>query len=543
MSVVTVTIQCDGQTIPADTPVLSVDVRRALNRLPAATLLLQDGDVATGEFAISDSGLFKTGAVVNIAARYEGGDADARLFSGVVVRQGIEAGLGGSCLRIELRDKALKMARLRRSQVFVDSKDSDVFAKLCQAAGLQCKAEATTVQHGSLVQYDCSDWDWLVTRAEAVGMVVDVTDGQVRVVKPALGGSPALTVTWGTDVLDLEFTTDALGQDAAVEAWHWDIAAQKLATATGAKPPPPGQGQLTAAKAADALGLGKATLVHRAPLVAAEAKAWADATALRGQMGLLRGRVQVQGTAAARLLDGVKIQGVGQAFEGTALLTGLCHRIADGQWTTDLQFGLEATPHHRRSDIASAPAAGLLPPATGLQIGVVDAVNEDPLGEHRVKVLVPSLGDKTTGLWARVAVPDAGKDRGICFRPEPGDEVVLGFFNDDPRQPVVLGALFSSKNTPPAAVLDTSANNNLRGLVTRSGLTLALDDEKKQLSLKTPSGAQLLMDDDGEAIVISDKHGNKITLDKNGIAIESAKDLQAKASGNVVVKGSKIDLN
>ena len=543
MSVVTVTIRCDGQTIPADIPVLSVDVRRALNRLPSACLLLQDGDVATGTFAISDSGLFKPGTEVSISARYEDGERDAQLFKGLVVRQGIEAGLGGSCLRVELRDQALKMTRPRRSQVFAEAQDSEVFTKLAQAAGLQCSAEATRATHASLVQFDCSDWDFLVTRAEAVGMVVDATDGALRIAKPERTGSPVLTVTWGVDVLDLDFACDALGQDASVEAWHWDIATQKLATATGAKPPAPTQGTLSSAKAADALGLGAATLVHRAPLLAAEAKAWADATAARNQLGLQRGRVRVQGTALAGLLDGVKIQGVGQAFEGEALVTGLCHRIADGQWTTDLQFGLEPTPHHRRPDIASPSAAGLLPPASGLQIGIVDAVGEDPLGEHRIQVRVPSLGAQASGLWARVTAPDAGHARGICFRPEPGDEVVLGFFNDDPRHPVVLGALHSSKNTPPAAVLDGSDKNTLRGLVTRSGLTLALNDEKKQLSLQTPSGAQLLMDDEGEAIVISDKHGNKITLDKNGIAIESAKDLQAQASGNVVVKGSRVDLN
>ncbi len=168
---------------------------------------------------------------------------------------------------------------------------------------------------------------------------------------------------------------------------------------------------------------------------------------------------------------------------------------------------------------------------------------EDPDKQHRIKVRLPVLGDGAEGLWARLATPEAGKGRGISFRPEPGDEVVLGFFNDDPRQPVVLGALFGSKNTPPDAVHDATDKNTLRGLVTRSGLTLALDDDKKQLSLQMPSGAKLLMDDDGEAIVLSDKHGNKITLDKNGIALKSAKDLLLDASGNVTVKGAKIDLN
>ena len=36
------------------------------------------------------------------------------------------------------------------------------------------------------------------------------------------------------------------------------------------------------------------------------------------------------------------------------------------------------------------------------------------------------------GVWARVATLDAGNDRGTFFRPEVDDEVVLGFFHDDP---------------------------------------------------------------------------------------------------------------
>jgi Rhs element Vgr protein len=544
MSVVTLSIKSDGQAIPVDIPVVAVDVRHALNRLSTCTLLLVDGDIAEQKFAISDGGLFKLGAEIEVLARYEDSTSGEKsLFKGLVVRHGIESNDNGSCLRVEMRDKALRMTRPRRSQVFVDAKDSDVFAKLAKAAGLQARVDATTTVHPSLVQVDCTDWDWLVTRAEAIGMVVATTGGGIRVTKPVLTGSPVLQATWGMDIMDMEFECDALGQDASVEALSWDIGSQKLSKTKGAAPPKPKQGRMDGADAAEALGFGASTLVHRAPLLAEEAKAWADATAARTQFGLLRGRLRVQGTGLVQLLDGVEIVGVAKAFQGEVLVTGVCHRIGDGDWTTDLQFGLDATPHHRRSDIVSAPAAGLLPPATGLQIGIVEAVAEDPLKEHRVKVKVPSLGESTVGLWARIAAPDAGNARGICFRPEPGDEVVLGFFNDDPRLPVVLGALFSSKNAPPAAVLDASDKNNLRGFVTRSGLTLALDDEKKQLSLQTPSGAKLLLDDDGEAIVLSDKHGNKITLDKDGITIASAKDFKVDASGNVVVKGSKIDLN
>jgi|JI102314A1RNA_FD_contig_123_9740_length_4005_multi_4_in_0_out_1_2 Rhs element Vgr protein len=547
MTVVTVTVKIEGQAAPQDWGLMSVDVRRELNRLPSARLVYIDGDVADGSFPISDTGRFKPGAAVEIVARYEGaegpGAQDKVLFKGLVVRHGLEAGAHGSVLQVELRDKAVALTRPRRSLVSVDAKDSDVLAKLLRNAGLQAQVEATSVQHPSLVQFDCTDWDWLVTRAEACGQVVAVTDGVVKVATPALSGPAALKVTWGTDVIDMDLSCDALGQDDGVDVSSWNAADLAVAAAQAVRPPAPAQGSLTGEKAAQALGFKKSTLVFPAGLQAGEAKAWASAEAARSQWGLLRGQLRVQGVGAIGLLDVVQIDGVAQAFAGQALVTGLCHRIAGGDWTTDLQCGLAAQPHHRRPDIASAPAAGLLPPASALQIAVVEAVAEDPDKQHRIKVRLPVLGDGAEGLWARLATPEAGKGRGISFRPEPGDEVVLGFFNDDPRQPVVLGALFGSKNTPPDAVHDATDKNTLRGLVTRSGLTLALDDDKKQLSLQMPSGAKLLMDDDGEAIVLSDKHGNKITLDKNGIALKSAKDLLLDASGNVTVKGAKIDLN
>ena len=543
--VVTVTVKVAGRAIEHDVGLVSVDVRRTLNRLPTAMLVIQDGDLSDTSFPVSDSGKFKPGAEVQILARYADGQ-DATLFKGLVVRHGMEVGAlsgGAPLLRVECRDKAVALTRPRRSRVSVDAKDSDVFTKLIQAAGLQGQVDTTPVVHPSLVQYDCTDWDWLVTRAEALGLVVAVVDGQVRITQPEASAQPVLTLTLGMDIHELEFDCDALGQETGVDANSWDPADLKSADAQGTKPAAPSQGALRGDKAAADLAFAKSTRVFAGPLLAAEAKGWATAEAARSQWGLLRGRVRVQGVGRIHPLDGVEIKGVSKAFAGKALVTGLCHRIADGNWTTDLQFGLSAPPHHRRPDVASAPAAGLLPPAAALQVGIVEAVAEDPGSQHRIRVKVPALGDAATGLWARLASPDAGKDRGFCFRPEPGDEVVLGFFNDDPRQPVVLGALFGSKNPPPSAVYDSSDKNNLRGLVTRSGLSLLMDDDKKQLSLQTPSGAKLLLDDDGEAILISDKHGNKITLDKDGIRITSAKDFQVEASGNVTVKGGKIDLN
>jgi uncharacterized protein involved in type VI secretion and phage assembly len=334
-----------------------------------------------------------------------------------------------------------------------------------------------------------------------------------------------------------------MGQDIGFKARSWDVKKQAVVETAGAAAPASSQGSSSGKQLAQALGYREAMLVHPVGLLPEEAKAWASSEAQRGQLALVRGTARLPGQGAAALLQVVELKGLPKAFAGKALVSGLCHRIDGDGWVTTLQFGLSPQAHRARPDIAAPAAAGLWPAVGGLQLGVVEAMHEDPNGEFRVKVKLPGLGGDAPGYWARMASPDAGKDRGWFFWPEPGDEVVLGFFNQDPRMPVVLGSMYGSKNNPPADIADTTDKNLRRGLVTKKGLTLAfIDDDKAQLYLQTPGGSKILLDDDGELVALSDKHGNKLTLDKDGVTIVSAKDFKVEAKGNVEIKGSKVDL-
>ena len=60
--------------------------------------------------------------------------------------------------------------------------------------------------------------------------------------------------------------------------------------------------------------------------------------------------------------------------------------------------------------------------------------------------------------------------------------------------------------------------------------------------IETAAHNKITLDDDGELIEIADKHGNKITMNKDGIKLVSAKDLTLEASGNVAIKGAKVDV-
>lgn len=299
-------------------------------------------------------------------------------------------------------------------------------------------------------------------------------------------------------------------------------------------------GDLDAKKVAADLGANTYILTSSASVTPEELQAWADAKMAKSRLSLIRGRVSVAGFTDVATLDTIEIKGVGKHFNGKTLVTGIRHRVNEQGWVTDVQFGLCADWFSARTDVAALPAAGLLPAVSGLHIGIVADFEEDPEKQFRVKVTIPALGEKQDALWARLASPDAGKGRGFFFRPEKGDEVVLGFFNEDPRQPVIIGALFSSKNTPPDS-FKLEKENKTKGLVTKKGTVIGFDDEKETVFIETPKN-KILLDEKEKKILISDANKNTITMDKDGITIKSGKDFKIEASGNVEIKGSKVDV-
>lgn len=544
MSVATPTILKDGKAMDPAYEVISIDIRREANRIPRAELRLFDGSAAKQQFNISDSGFFEPGAKIEIKLRYEG-EEDTTVFKGLVVRQGVEVGRDGSILVVGLRDAAIKLAGARKSAVFREKSDDEIIKQLVGEAGLETGTlAATEPKHVEMVQYYCTPWDFILSRADAQGMLVVVDDGKLSLAKMELSGEAKHHFEYGiTDILEFEIEADAASQYEDVESVAWDLKEQKPTTASKAASATLSPGSFDGSTLGKAIGNGTYTLSHPVPTAPEELKAWADGRMARSRMALCRGRLGVQGFADIKPLDVMEIAGVGKRFSGKALVTGLRQRVDMNVWRTDVQFGLPPETFSQNENIVDAPAAGLLPAVSGLQIGVVTDFEEDDTQELRVKVLLPAVDPEKGAVWARLASPEAGAGRGFLFRPEPSDEVVVGFLNNDPRHPVILGALFGSKNAPASSMGEPSAENELKGIVTKKGTTLGfVDSDKASVFIETAGKNKLLIDDDEEAISISDQHGNSIILNKDGIVLKSAKDLKIDAAGNVEIKGSKVEV-
>ena len=544
MSVVTPTILSQGQEMDPAYGLLSIDISKEVNRVPDAQLVLLDGDVPKGEFPISDAEFFEPGKEIEIKLRYEG-KPDATVFRGLVARHGIEVNDTGTILSLAIKDAAIKLTHPRRSNVFREMSDAEIVSKIVQQASLgRGTIESTRPKHQEIVQYHATDWDFIVSRAEILGLVVSVDDGEISLKKLAVTGAPRHRFELGmSEIFDLEIEADACHQYPAVEGFAWDLKKQKATPASQAKPFRLSQGNLDGKSIAKAIGFDTQVLSHPVPLDPTELQAWADAGMARSRMALIRGRLSAPGFADIEPLDVIEIAGVGDRFSGRALVTGIRHRVNDDGWRTDLQLGLSPDLFIRQADVQESPAAGLLPAVSGLQIGVVDKFEQDPDREFRVKVILPAIDQEKGTVWARLASPDAGKDRGYFFRPEVGDEVVVGFFNNDPRQAVILGAMFGSKNAPPEIVSKVTKDNVDKAIVTKKGTTIGFVDGKKaSVFIETAQNNRILLDDEAQAIKISDEHGNQITMDDNGIALKSAKDLKIEANGNVEIKGQKVDV-
>ena len=535
--VCTVKILVEGTEIPGTFHITSIAVTRELNRIPTATLYVQDGEASQATFEASNSAHFIPGKKVEIRLGYNA--QEDSVFKGIVVKNSIKIRPSGSFLIVECRDEAVKMTSGAKSKYFVNKKDSTIMEDIVGAYGLQKDVTATTPALKEVVQYDCTDWDFLLCRAEANGLLVAVEDGKVRVVKPNTSQSPVLTVQYGAVVMELDAEMDARHQHPGLKAKAWGMADQAIVEATAAEPTTTNNGNLSPSTLSNVLGGGDREMRHGGHLTAPELQAWADGRLLKNRFAKVRGRVRFQGFAGILPSKVLEIKGIGDRFEGKVLVSGVRHQVSGGNWETDVQFGLDPEPVAETYNLRPLPASGLVPAVSGLQIGIVTKLESDPDGEDRIQVRLPLVGPQDDGIWARIATLDAGNGRGTFFRPEIDDEVVVGFLSDDPRQPIVLGMCHSSAKPAPEPAKD---DNHHKGYVSREKLKMTYDDDKKSIAFETPGGNKLTLSDDTKGIQLEDQNGNKITLDDKGITIESTKAITLKATKDLKAEGMNIEM-
>ncbi len=527
----------DGNQLNRAQNVLSVIISKSVNKIPYAQIILLDGDPAAEDFPLSNEEFFIPGKEIEIKAGYHG-DVET-IFKGIVIKHGLKAKRDKPpVLVVEAKDVSVKMTSGRKNRYFTEMTDNELIEDIISEYGQNNIVENTSETHKEMVQYYCTDWDFIVSRAEKNGMLVIPDDGEIKIKKPTIESQAILTLIYGATVLEFELEMDARNQYSSIKGNSWDYSNQEVVESEAEDPGIDQAGNLQEEDLAEVIDLENLELKHGGRVSEQELQAWADAAALKSSLSKIRGRVRCKGFSEIKPGDTIELEGVGERFYGKMFVSGITHQFADNQWTTDIFTGLSPDWFSQSKEIIDTKAAGLLPGVNGLQIGIVTTLEGDPDGENRIKVKCPILHNEDEGIWARVSTLDAGDNRGSFFRPEIRDEVIVGFLNDDPRDPIVLGMLNSSAKPAP---LTESDDNNEKGFVTRSGMKVLFDDDKISTTIKTPNGNKIVISDDEGSILIEDENSNKIEMDSDGISMESASDINIKASGDVNIEGTNVN--
>lgn len=182
---------------------------------------------------------------------------------------------------------------------------------------------------------------------------------------------------------------------------------------------------------------------------------------------------------------------------------------------------------------------------------VVDNNDPDKLGRIKVRFLWQK--DSETTPFIRIMTPSGGtygstnKNRGFHFTPEVGDSIMVGFTDNDPERPFVLGSI------PHGKAIDSAENseNHLKTISTRSGNIIKFidkdneseneihiqTDDNNYISINYKNGDGMIKVFSSKAIEITSKETILMQSEKS-IDIKS-KDINIEATNNVTIKANQ----
>ena len=177
---------------------------------------------------------------------------------------------------------------------------------------------------------------------------------------------------------------------------------------------------------------------------------------------------------------------------------------------------------------------------------VVDVKDPDNLARVQVRLLsFDGVDGQDAPLWARVAVPFAGSDRGAFMLPDVGDEVLISFINGDWRFPVVVGGLWNGNARAPETLGGDGSRVDRWSIVGKAGTRILILEERDgeaTISFTTPNGVSLKMTDANGGKVEFKVAGNTITFDSQGVSVQTGSKVKTQAS-QVEIKAGQVKVD
>lgn len=520
---------------------VSFTIRKEINKIGKAVVSFEAGDMSKGENEESDLSTFDVGNEIDIKAGY--GTEKESVFKGMVISHqfNIEENNEAS-IQIECRDYAFPLTLARKDKVYENKSDDEIIREILNANNLKSgniTIDQTNEKHVSLAQYQSTDWDFILSRAEVNGLVIVVENDDLCIKEPLFNESPVLTINYGRDVVEFDGKLSASDQRTTIKAISWDPDEQKIIEVVNKKPQLNDQGEEKADELAAAITESEESISTSAPISKESLQKMVDSRALRSGLSKISGTCKFCGSSKVVTGGTVELEGFGKRFNGKAYVGSVEHEYNEYGWTTTIGMGLRDDKATDAPKVSAPSASGYLPGIQGLHIGKVTNLKDSKSERFQIEVELPTINSESNKIWARLGNMYASNGYGAFFVPDVGDEVILGFLNNNPCNPVILGSLYSNQSKPP---YEFTAENNTRAFVSKSKLVIELEEEKKVITIKTPANNKIVISDEDKGIQITDQNSNKIIMNDKGIRIESSNDLTLKAATNIVIDaGSKLD--
>jgi uncharacterized protein involved in type VI secretion and phage assembly len=177
---------------------------------------------------------------------------------------------------------------------------------------------------------------------------------------------------------------------------------------------------------------------------------------------------------------------------------------------------------------------------------VVSVKDTAKLNRVQVRLLAADgVAGQDGPIWARVAVPFAGKNRGAFMLPDKGDEVLVAFVNGDPRLPVVVGSLWNGAASAPDKLGGNGEAIDRWTIVGKAGTRIAIVEERAgeaTITLKTPGNVTATITQKSGGKIELKGAGNTVTMDSQGVSIQTSAKVKVQASQVEVTAGMvKVD--
>ena len=512
---------------------------KEINKISRAKIQFFGGNANQNSFEESEKSIFNPGNQIEIKLGYD--QKNSTVFKGIidkhsiVLKNGYQKQKSNSILVIECVDKSILLTNKYTSEVYQNKSDSQIIKSILQKInGLFFSVDSTEIVNAVFPKYNIDDWSFIVKRAKRNGFVVINSDNNLIIKKPELDkGNSVLDISNSGATISFEAKLDSSQQYNEVKLSSYDQFSNKKFSKTSSNPIEIVENNKVSGKILSALTSPKKIEIDLPQEIESnELKTLADSMITDSRVKRITGTAKFKGVPFIEVDSTVNFLGFGNNFDGNVYVTGVNQELEDGYFLTEISFGLKEDFFSESNFINKNNLVGNI---SGLHIGKVTEIDNDPKNQFRIKVMIPALSDNNDGVWAKLSTIYTTNNGGALFIPEIGSQVILSFVADDPRHPIILGTLYNNNQKPNKKILK---ENNFKSIITKNNLKLEFDDGDKKITISSPKGNSIVLNEKNNEITIIDQNKNSIKTSSNGIEIFSRKDINIKSGGSIDISSS-----